>query len=122
MVTSPDSAENSLALFDTTSTQDVWDIAAIFIPVKGLLWPALEKGFTIASWVKLSEDEENVVKISKSSSGNIMVHANLKDRKYNIFQIFRSKQGVLPNVVMLKSSLRKFYGRQLNTNPTKNRW
>jgi hypothetical protein len=70
MVTSPDSAENFLALFDTTSTQDVWDIAAMFIPVKGLLWPALEKGFTIASWVKLSEDEENVVKISKSSSGN----------------------------------------------------
>jgi hypothetical protein len=41
-----------------------------------------------------------------------MVHVNLKDRKYNIFQIFRSKQGVLPNVVKLKTSLRKFYGRQ----------
>jgi hypothetical protein len=51
-------SEHSLALFDTTSTQDVWNIAAMFIPVKGLLWPAIEKGFTIASWVKLSEDEE----------------------------------------------------------------
>ena len=90
LVTSPDSAENSLDLFDTTCTQDVWDIAAMFIPVKGLLWPAVETGFTIASWVKLSEDEENVVKISKSSSGNHVY--------------FSSSEGILLNAASISAN------------------
>lgn len=70
MSTSPDVSEPGLDLFDTTSTQDVWDIAAMFIPIKGLSWPPLEQGLTVASWVKLSEDQENIVKISKTKSGN----------------------------------------------------
>ncbi|XP_052057749.1 lysosomal-trafficking regulator-like isoform X2 [Mytilus californianus] len=70
MITSPDVTDTGLDLFDTTSTQDVWDIAAMFIPIKGLPWPPLEQGLTVASWVKLSEDQENIVKISKTTSGN----------------------------------------------------
>ena len=70
MVTTPDTTEGSFDLFNTSTTQDIWDLAAMFIPVQGLPWPPFGLGMTVALWVKLSEDQENVVKITRSTTGN----------------------------------------------------
>ena len=51
--------------------QDAWKISAVHIPMKqGFQWPPYNAGFTVALWVKMSQEMELVKSRCRSRTGN----------------------------------------------------